>query len=155
MFFSVKEEKSMHQGQIIYKDNDLAFDFLPHQMSNCTVLIGAINMDFIIYSDNVKRASQIWGYHPLTHIWIQKELYTPSFLQGSLVLLDNTIEDTDIIQLEDTFQWKTYHDYRTGWICIGSDEQEEDDIAVEFATNIVAVVYQQRLKALWVKPIFQ
>lgn len=153
MFFSIEEGKLSHQGQIIYRSNDLAFDFLPHQIGNCTVLIGTINMDFIIYHGGIKRASQIWGYHP--NVWIREELHLPQFIQGNLILADNVIEDADIIQLEGSLQWQTYYDTRTDWVCIGNNNHERHDEAVEFATDIVAVVSEKKLKSLWVRPLMQ
>ncbi len=155
MIFLIEEGQLAHQGQIIYKTNDQAFDFLPPQIGNFTVLLGTINMDFIMYYGDIKRASQIWGHHPPQSAWIRERLHTPPILQGSLILLDRIREDVDSIQLEGSLQWKTYYDPQTHWVCIGSTKQEQDERAVEFATNIVAVVHRQQLKALWIKPLIQ
>lgn len=145
ILFDAKPGKVVHHGQLVYRVHEWSLDFEPGQIADCSVSVQDIEVEF----DSVTRcASQISGYHP--HIgWKKKALHVPEFFPGSLVLLDNSIEDTDIVRLKGTWEWETFYDPKTGWMCVGYDTPHEDDTAVEFATGIIAVVNQHHLKALW------
>ncbi len=155
MLFEAEKGELLHHGQIVYVQDDYAFNFVPQQMTNCTVLLGTTELDFIIYANNIKCASQIWGFHAPPTLWIKKELHVPAFFTGSLILLDETIEEGDIIGLEGSETWNTYYDAQTGWVCMGTDDQNEEGVAVEFATNLLAVLDGSQLKAIWLKPLLQ
>jgi hypothetical protein len=155
MLFEAEKGELLHHGQIVYVQDDYAFDFVPQQIANCIVLIDTIELDFIIYYNDIKRASQIWGFHAPPTLWIKKELHVPAFFTGSLILLNETIEEGDIIRLEGSDTWNTYYDAQTGWVCIGADNQDEEDVTVEFATNLLAVLQKKQLKAIWLKPLLQ
>ena len=155
MLFEAEKGDLLHQGQVVYVQDDYAFNFVPAQIADCTVLIGTLELNFIFYYRDVKRASQIWGFHAPPKRWIRKELHAPSFFTGSMILLHETIEEGDIFGLEGSEAWHTYYDAQTGWVCMGTDVQDKEDIAVEFATNVVAVLQKNQLKALWLKPLLQ
>jgi hypothetical protein len=152
MLFDSEEGILQHRGQLTYVLGDYAFDFLPHQTANGTVLIRDIQMSFIIDSEGRKSATQIWGYHPFHLIYRKKELCIPNFVTGNLIILDETLEEGDIIRLEGSEEWYTCYDSSTGWLCVGDEILNKDDIAVEFATNIIAVLRHKQLISLWLKP---
>jgi len=56
--------------------------------------------------------------------------------------------------IENSSNWKTFYDSQKKWLCFGNVQREKDDVAIEFATNTVAVLHQRQLKALWLKPSF-
>jgi hypothetical protein len=139
-----------YYGQVVYVKRDWSFDFVPHQMCGCSILIADIELCF---HSEIRRASEIGGYHP-DATWIHKPLTPPHAFTGSLILLDDTIEDGDIVRLEGSFEWPTSYDPASGWVCVGDDQTSTEDEAVEFATNTMVVLRQQQLKALWLRPVF-
>lgn len=153
MRFKVVRDTLMHHGQLLYIQEDMAFDFFPHQVENCTILIQAINLSFAEYHSHKKCASQVWGYHSPPSLWTKKDLHVPGSVTGCLVLDEDMIEDGDIKQLEEAWSWITFYDARTGWVCLGDERLAKDDVTVEFATDCLAVVSTSVLKAIWLKPI--
>lgn len=149
MFFKVKEYGKINEGEVIYSKEDLSFDFEPIQNSDCTLLIGYINLTF---DSETKLACQVWGYNPV-NTWVSMELVKPKTIKGGLYLED-IIEAGENIRLVDAGVWTTYFDKISGWVCIGNNKTEDNDVAVEFAKNTVVVINQNRLKSLWLKPYF-
>ncbi|WBW98147.1 hypothetical protein [Oceanirhabdus sp. W0125-5] len=149
MIFKVEEHVQINQGEVIYSKDDLSFDFEPIQNSDCTLLIGYINLTF---DSETKLACQVWGYNDI-NTWISRELVKPNSIKGRLYLEDG-IDAGENIRLIDAGVWTTYFDKNSGWVCIGNDKIEDNDFSVEFAKNTIAVTNQNRLKALWLKPYF-
>ncbi|WP_409069165.1 hypothetical protein ACFLKB_04855 [Clostridium sp. FAM 1755] len=149
MIFKVKEHVQINEGEVVYSKEDLSFDFRPIQNSDCTILIGYINITF---SSETKLACQVWGYNP-TNTWVSRELIKPKSIKGGLYLEDR-IEAGENIRLIDAGVWTTYFDKNSGMVCIGNNKIEDNDFAVEFAKNIIAVINQNMLKAIWLKPHF-
>jgi len=54
----------------------------------------------------------------------------------------------------DVNAWKTFYDKTSVWICIGSPLYEKDDFSVEFATNTIVVLRNNKLTSIWLKPDF-
>lgn len=155
MLFEVEEGPLRHIGQLVYIMKDSAFDFQPQQIADCSIEVDYISIDFIIYYNDVKRASQIWGYHYPPESWVKKELQKPEFFAGSLLLIDDVIDDGDTLVLHGSREWETYYDIHTGWVCIGDCDHSKEDMAVEFVSDAVAIINNQQLKALWLKPVIQ
>lgn len=67
-----------------------------------------------------------------------------------------TSNTTDIINYDGTWyveNWDTCYDKNNNCICIGDYNNDSGDVAVEFCKNIVAVIQQDKLKAIWIKNI--
>lgn len=62
-------------------------------------------------------------------------------------------EIDDAKRVEGSNNWSTFYDPISGWICIGSHSSKES-AAIEFASNTIAVVCNQMIVALWLKPEF-
>ncbi|HLG64539.1 MAG TPA: hypothetical protein VKY19_21555 [Ktedonosporobacter sp.] len=152
--FEAKKGKLSYHGQVVYRREEWSLDFLPNQVSDFDVIIvDMLNIAFLVMDTSIAYACQICGYHPHT-IWIKKELSLPTFFEGSLILHSDVVNEFDNVKLEGAERWKTYYDEALGWLCIGNERKDQEDRAVEFATGIIAVVNKQRLKSLWLKPIF-
>lgn len=146
MKFAIRTNISPVKGIVKYVESEYSFDFEPAQSSNFDVLVGDLTVSF----DGNMNARQIWGYNPNAG-WINKKLSLPTATQGSLVLNDEIETPQRIYGSKD---WKTHYDSNTGWICIGIHNTEQHDKAVEFATNIIAVLKNGSLKSIWIKPLF-
>ena len=151
LLFEAIKGKVSYQGQIVYRRDEWSFDFLPNQVSDFAVIVGMLNIAFIVVGTSIAYACQIWGYHPHT-IWIEKKLSLPISFEGNLVLRSDVVNEFDNVTLEEAKRWKTYYDDAIGWVCIGDDSQDKEDLAVEFATGIIAVINKQHLKSIWLKP---
>lgn len=149
MTFKVKEDLTINQGEVIYIKKDLSFDFKPIYSADYSLLIGYISLSF---DSETKCACQVWGCNPI-NVWVNKDLNKPKSIKGDL-LLDDEIETGDNKRLIEAGAWTTYFDKSTGWVCIGNYEEESNDVAVEFANNTIAVINQNNLKALWLRPKF-
>ncbi|MDB2152532.1 hypothetical protein [Clostridium butyricum] len=149
MNFKVKKKSEINKGQVIYSKQELSFDFKPIYSADYLLLIGYTNLSF---DSESKNACQVWGCNPI-NTWINKILKKPKSIRGNLIL-DTELELGDNKRYVEAGEWTTYFDKRNGWVCIGEYEEENNDIAVEFAENTIAVVNQENLKALWLKPMF-
>lgn len=146
----IENKCPMRQGQLIYRKSEYSFDFLPSQGGGYDILIADLTITFDV---STLCAIQVWGYHPYLH-WIQQKLWVPQTKEGSIQFLKNTMIDDEIAErIEGTYEWPTYYDRTSGWVCIGNCECKIDDIVLEFATNIVAVINQRKLKSLWLRPL--
>ena len=144
--FTIQPNIPPVKGVAKYIGSEYSFDFEPVQSSNYDILIGDLTISF----DANLKARQIWGYNPSSG-WINKKLSLPTVEQGALIL-NNEIDSPQSI--DGSKAWKTYYDSHTGWICIGTFNVEQYDLAIEFATKIFAVLHNGNLKSVWIKPIF-
>lgn len=150
MIFKVKKSDKIVQGQLIYDKKEYSLDFKPPQNTDCSIMIGYLYLGVDSESLLVR---QIWGYNPYSS-WVNKYLKTPYSFPGELVL-GKEIEAGTSRRLIEVGKWKTFYDSNTGWICIGNDSNLQDDINVEFATNTIVVLNRKKIKAIWLKPIFE
>ena len=146
MRFSIQKNISHVKGIAKYIRSEYSFDFEPTQSSSYDVLVGDLTISF----DVDLNAKQVWGYNPNLG-WIDEKLSLPTAVQGTLNLA-NEIDNPQ--RIDGSKEWKTYYDSCTGWVCIGISNKERNDLAVEFATNTIAVLNDGNLKAIWIKPLF-
>lgn len=137
-------------GQVIYEKNDYSFDFKPAQNTDITLMVGYL---YLGIDSETMLARQVWGYSPSSS-WMKKILKVPTYFSGDLSLQEE-IQAGLSQRLGDSENWTTYYDPDTGWVCIGDDSFSKNDIAVEFATNTIAVLKEENLKAVWLQPVFQ
>jgi hypothetical protein len=151
MFFAPEDGPILSQGQGVYVQQDYALDFVPRPYSDCSVLIGFVELGFAWFANDIKRANQVSGYCGSPTAWRKLQPYVPAFHPGRLLLLDETIEEGDIVRLQGSDTWDISYDPATSWVCFGETSAHKDDIAVAFATNCGAILRTNQLKALWVK----
>ena len=148
--FKINKTAKIVEGQVIYRKNEHSFDFEPAINTDYSLMIGNLYLGF---DSESMLARQIWGYHPSTG-WINKGLVFPTSFPGGLQI-NQEIEVGMTHRLVNIGEWKTYYDPKTGWICIGDDKNLQDDISIEFATDSIAVLSFNKLKSIWLKPIFE
>jgi hypothetical protein len=61
----------------------------------------------------------------------------------------NTIVPGISIRINKSKRWEVYADKNKGWLRIGESENNKTTIAVEFAKNCIAVIYENSLDAIW------
>lgn len=147
--FSSKKSDNIVNGKTIYSENDRGFDFIPKIEVDINIAIAYINLGFD--SENMK-GQLVWGFSP-SESWIAMSDKPPVSFTGELLLLGEC-ESGETWRLDKDEMWNTHHNSKTGWFCIGDTSQEIDDTNVEFATDIIAVLQSDTLKALWFKSDF-
>jgi len=147
-FNAIKNDNIIY-GETKYFEMDRSFDFVPKQDVDINIAISYLNLGFD--SDNMK-AKCVWGFSP-KESWNNISDIQPESFLGELFLLGE-YESGLTWRIDKEEMWKSYYNNETGWFCIGDKNQEANDINIQFATDIIAVLQSETLKALWFKPDF-
>lgn len=147
--FKVNSTGAKIQGQLVYTKREYSFDFKPARAADIILMIGYLNLGI---DSETMLAQQVWGYNPYT-AWSEKKLSVPNSLVGELCL-EKEFQAGSSKKLVENEQWASSYDTTTGWICIGDDRLSQNDIAIEFATNTIISLIDGRIKAIWLKPVF-
>lgn len=142
MKFYTEYTKSLEQKKLIYYVDEQSFDTEPSlgKVDFC-IVINMINLTVI--KGNVV---EIWGFCP-SETWITSEYEVSKYTKGILKVKDD-VEPGFSYRLDK--KWPVYFNPKTDWLCIGNPEIS--NTAIEFIPNCVAVIDQETLKALWLKP---
>lgn len=147
--FKANQNGIKRLGQVIYVSNEHSFDFEPSRNADITLMINNL---YLGIDSETMLAQQVWGYSPKSS-WINKKLRVPLSSIGELNLFER-VEAGLSKRLIGSESWKTSFDPEIGWVCIGDENLSYHEIAVEFATNTVAVLDGEKLISIWLKPIF-
>ncbi|RYL87037.1 hypothetical protein [Sporolactobacillus sp. THM19-2] len=140
-----------HQGVLTYLEENHEFDSNPKINSDITLLVGYINIGF---DSETKKATQIWGFHHNFN-WINKKLNQPLFSRGE-IKLDIEIAPGDSKKVKEATNWHTFYDSANGWIKFGNDLDTSKTHNIEFFTNtVMSIDNDRRIAALWLKPEFK
>jgi hypothetical protein len=151
--FKVIFTEDIFKINIVYRDDEYSFDVEPWISSDLTLVVDEyIQLDFHSYDMMAREAH---GLCPHTS-WILKRLNVPTYRRGQLLSLNNLEPGVGAFQIKGTENWESKFDLITGWFCIGDENTTSNDISVEFAIDVVAVIDKdEHLKALWWKPKFR
>ncbi len=145
MRFSINLQTSIQNRNLVYRTKDYAFDSTPTAKEiSLDILVNNVNLT-INENDEV---IQVWGMCPHT-TWIASNHKVPEYKQGSLKLLTN-LEPGFSYRLNKEQEWEVSINEETGWICIGDPINRGN--SVEFNKGCVAVLSEEHLIALWLKP---
>lgn len=151
MRFTVIYENIVFNGQAQYIKDEYSFFYAPWNNVDFSVLIGQ-GYNSLDVKLKTGRVLQVTGLNP-NYNWIEKELVTPVFQRGILtVSFDEKCQEGAGVQYANN--WRTYYNYKTGWVCIGNPNCSIESKAVEFAQNTVAVIDNGQLSSIWIKPQF-
>ena len=151
MRFIITYENTVFNGQAQYLKDEYSFFYDPWNDVNFSVLIeqGYNSLDMKLETG---RVLQMTGINP-SYNWLEKRLVPPVSQRGILtVSLDEKHQEGTGIQYAN--DWKTYFDYKTGWVCIGNPDCNIDSKSVELANNSVAVIDNEQLSSIWIRPQF-
>jgi len=146
--FVVKEGKPI-AGQLVY--DGTGFETEPRP-SGCIASVSIHELELMLDEDD-KRVVYVTGYCPYQS-WRPAVLTSPKYHSGVLyALLDKPIVAGTTVGLHPRGEsWPILVDRRSGWIRLGKGDPREDREGVEFAPNAVAVLADQHLVALWLRP---
>lgn len=145
--FKAVENGKRVVGKVVYSKEENSFDFLLSRNTDIILLIGYLNLG--IDSETMK-AQQVWGFSPFES-WGTNILRVPPYVTGEL-LLEGEIQPGTSWRIEGSEKWDTSFDSSSGWFCIGNSLYSETDTAIEFANDTIAVISNNHLKAIWMKP---
>ena len=151
--FQVLYNNELFSTKVIYRDEEYSFAAEPVLESDITLLVNSyIQVGFSSWD---KFARKVYGLSPYTG-WHIKQLDPPRFQKGRLVLINKLKPGGPAYQVEGTENWQSKFDYSKGWFCVGNNQTSDQDSAVEFALDTIAVVDRDaNLKSLWWKPEFR
>lgn len=115
-----------------------------------SVMVGTYTSLDFSFTDNILCGFS--GYSPMEK-WIRKELKFPKATAGQIKLLG--LEPVPIGAAVDyNRKWNTYFDTQTGVFCLGTTHLCDDMQLIEFGTNMVAALLDDRLASIWLLPRF-
>ena len=148
MTFSFYSTEKIPESKFLYISNEYAFTTKPF-CSNIDVgiLFGASTELGII--SETKEVSGFSGYSPKSG-WKEKELDMPSSRKCRLLVDFKTMPIKGVCLGYNPY-CETFFDKKTQIICVGDYNLKATDDYVEFASDMVAVLREGDLVALWTK----
>jgi len=148
MRFSFYSEEKDYIGELLYIRDEHSFLYKPYNTNaGVSILIGGYTeLDTILETSEVTHVS---GFcHKNT--WIIKSINVPNSKKGCLIAhFDKPPMKGTGIEYDRSLE--TYYDEEKQYICIGDYCIEDTDDCVEFANNIIAVLRNGDLVAIWAK----
>lgn len=138
-------------------DSTAFYDLAEHSFTSepffgdCSILIDKSYVSLDVLSDD-GFVCGISGYSPEEN-WISRKLNFPKALDGRLnAIFDGYIQEG--IAITHNRNWSTFFDLHSKVICIGNPIIAYNAETVEFCTNVVAVLADNELVSIWIKPKF-
>ena len=135
-------------GELLYIQNEYSLLYKPF----CTKAGVSIMCGDYTSLDTMQETgivAHISGYSP-KNSWVEKSMNVPTARSGHLIAhFDKSI--TNGMGIDYDRYWETYYDKEKQYICIGDDDTKGDDDCVEFANNVIAVIREGALIAVWAK----
>lgn len=145
MKFKIKYKFTyINQRKIFYLPDEFSFNVKPLTPEiDYYLILNYINLTVV---NNL--VVQVDGFCP-NHDWILTDLPVPNYEIGQLKVLKNY--EPGFSYRLNNIDWPVYYNQQSGWVCVGDPTKKNE--AVEFTTNVVAVVENNELQALWMKPM--
>ena len=149
--FKFVHKDDILSGKAQYIKNENSFFYEPWNDVNFSILIrnGYNSLDVNLQT---KKALQLTGLNPQMN-WIRKNLIVPKAQPGNLFILPDQNYQTGT-GIQYATNWQTYFNPDTGWICIGNPNDFCEDSAVLFANNTIAMIENNNINSIWIKPTF-
>ena len=148
MYFSFTEHDSELVGELLYIQSEYSLCYSPYSKNaGISILCGEYTgLDAICETGVVTHIS---GYNS-KHVWLPMKLDMPKAKKAELVAHfdDPPLRGTGI---DYNRNWYTYYDNNSQCICIGDPNVTDNDVCVEFANRIIAVLRGNDLIAIWAK----
>ncbi len=145
--FETEESANTVNSKPIYRKKEYSFDFEPTGSCDIYLVVNYLQIGFGLDNNYLK---EVWGFCPYMG-WIEKRLFLPVYSKGHVILKHN-IETGSIVRMGGHNEWSIYYDKTTGWVCAGEYRGDSEATAIEFAKDAIAVVRENELIAIWLKP---
>lgn len=139
------------EGRVEYKNNEILPSIPRRKESTFSLLIGKGYIELnAIESSN--RITDFGGYTPL-ELWKFINLQLPQHEKGEVYLYTDYTNNLYDIRCGQDFPeiWDIYYDDKQKIWCMGNPIAEEGDIGIEFYTDEILVINNEKLKSIWVK----
>ena len=148
VLFKIKNNLKSIDGKIFYKENEFIFQS-DIKSGEFSLMIGKGYCELSISKYNMRVNS--FGGINFMEDWIEQDLKFPESTEGELYISGSSIKNSDGDWY--TKKWKTYYDKKNGYICIGNYKYKKNCNAVEFCKDIIAMINNKKLKAIWLRNI--
>lgn len=136
---------------VIYSKKENAFDTIPKENSDISLLVAYINIGF---DSETMVANQIWGFSPQSS-WTEETVQPPDVECFGAMKLGIELEPGSW-RIDRKKTWVSFFNPENGWLCIGEPMVSIDDRAIAFFDNAISVVnLREELKAIWIKLVMQ
>ncbi|MDW8244656.1 MAG: hypothetical protein RMJ88_15725 [Thermogemmata sp.] len=142
------------EGKPIYIVKEWSFCYVVKSSYIPTVHLASFVTDTIELWINIDTCICVYvdGYHPYG-LWELASLCIPDYAPGILKAHPSEQILPGVgYDFEDMVPPSSWFDPTTGWWCIGRKDHPKGSTAVEFATDCVAVLVDERLVSLWMRP---
>ena len=135
-------------GELLYLKNECSLLYRPFNPNvGIGILCGGyVELNVIYETGQVVHLS---GLSPKS-TWSSMEEKVPESIRGNLFVYFNTL----LVKgsgVEYNRCWQTYHNEKESSICIGDYQSFPEDICIEFANDVFAVLRGNQLVAIWAK----
>ncbi len=139
-----KEKKSF----LIYREDDYWFDTEPY-LDGYSSSVGIDRLELLSDYEEGKIV-YVGGCLPLI-MYEDTERYPQNYQTKSLIpILDDPIPGI-CYGIKGSEKWPIHINKKKGWVCIG-DHLTNGEQSIEFAPNCVAILVNQEIVALWLRP---
>lgn len=150
MRFEVSRAEDIIVGRAVYDTANSTFQFEGDVRGVTSVLMCRDYVQMEVDEDG--RALYVWGFAP-QQWWIDTSARPPQSSRGSLRVEPDDERIPGIsIRVPGASEWEISYDSHTSWICVGSITTTEGAQAIEFASDTIAIVHQNKLEAIWIRP---
>lgn len=160
MQFVLDENVARIEGRLLYRIDEHSFDFEVNDQSKAmliqqgnrsttSILIGSLQLEVSVETGMLLYG---WGYFP-RYTW--KTYHLPKRnprIHGIRIMYPDPLQPGMSVPLVEVNQWPTFHDPKTGLVCVGSIDNHPDDQYIEFARNIMVNINRGELQAIWLLP---
>ncbi len=147
MRFCIDTRYKILKSCLLYRTDEHSFDVEGYETGYASLLINDLQLEI----DDEGRVLFVWGLCPLVNCKKTKGLPKNYQSHCLFVLLDDPIVPGVGYQLNSDERWPVYINQNHGWICIGRPDTFNITM-VEFASNCVASIEEDKLVAIWLSP---
>lgn len=150
MNFVIKKG-SKYNFSPIYSIKEQSFSTEPDAPGDFSIMIkgGYTSLDVSLLSSTLYCIS---GFNP-QKTWKKANLVYPEANDGSVKVIFDCIVQPGM-GIDYVTDWKTFYDKNTGVICICGSNIPCNATNIEFTNNTIASIYDGKLVAVWLKPLF-
>lgn len=150
MHFEIQPDGETLDVSVIYRPHEYSFSVEnangPLPLAFTSVQVNELQLQL----DEGGRVLYVDGYCPHTG-WTETVATPPSACRGTLFVRDIDCMAGVSVALSSS-RWPVTVNRTAGWICLGEQFPPASCNAVEFAADSIAVVEDDLLKAIWLKP---
>ncbi len=145
--FITQNNREQKTSSLIFREEEYSFDTEPFPDGySSSVLVSFLELLSDSYEGKIV---YVGGYCPLIN-YQNTERYPQKFQTKSLIPVLNNVSD-NIYRIKRSMEWPLHINKKKSWVCIG-DHMTDGEQSIEFVPNCVAILMNQEIIALWLRP---